>query len=58
MWVLFAQQNTIKTATQTSRINFYFVTCFYSFVRYLHSGHEDVFFRQEDMKNMFFDRKT
>ena len=30
MWVLFAQQNTIKTATQTSIINFYFVTCFYS----------------------------
>ena len=24
------QQNTVKTANQSSRINFYFVTCFYS----------------------------
>ena len=29
-WVLFAQQNPTKTAIQNSRINFYFVTCFYS----------------------------
>ncbi len=29
-WVLFSQQNTVKTANQNSRINFYFVTCFYS----------------------------
>ncbi len=29
-WVLFAQQNTVKTANQNYRINFYFVTCFYS----------------------------
>ena len=28
--VLFAQQNTIKTAFRFSRINFYFVTAFYS----------------------------
>ena len=28
--LLFAQQNTVKTANQNSRINFYFVTCFYS----------------------------
>ena len=27
--VLFAQQNTEKTAKGNSRINFYFVTCFY-----------------------------
>ena len=27
--VLFAQQNTVKTANQNSRINFYFVTDFY-----------------------------
>ena len=27
--VLFAQQNTVKTANQNSRINFYFVTSFY-----------------------------
>ena len=25
-----AQQNTVKTANLNSRINFYFVTCFYS----------------------------
>ena len=29
-WVLFAQQNTVKTANLNSIINFYFVTCFYS----------------------------
>ena len=29
-WVLFAQQNTEKTAKRNSRINLYFVTCFYS----------------------------
>ena len=29
-WGLFAQQNTIKTAFRFSRINFYFVTAFYS----------------------------
>ena len=29
-WVLFAQQNTVKTANRNSRINFYFVTAFYS----------------------------
>ena len=28
--VQFAQQNTVKTANQNSRINFYFVTDFYS----------------------------
>ena len=28
--VLFSQQNTVKTANRNSRINFYFVTCFYS----------------------------
>ena len=39
-WVPFAQQNTVKTANRNSRINFYFVTSFYRFVRYLHGGHE------------------
>ena len=29
-WVLFVQQNTEKTANRNSRINFYFVTGFYS----------------------------
>ena len=29
-WVLFAQQNTVKTANRNSKINFYFVTSFYS----------------------------
>ena len=28
--MLFVQQNTVKTANQNSRINFYFVTDFYS----------------------------
>jgi len=28
--VLLAQQNTVKTAKRNSRINFYFVTTFYS----------------------------
>ena len=28
--VQFAQQNTVKTANQNSKINFYFVTSFYS----------------------------
>ena len=28
--VLFAQQNTVKTANRNSKINFYFVTVFYS----------------------------
>ena len=28
--MLFAQQNTVKTANRNSRINFYFVTAFYS----------------------------
>ena len=28
--LLFAQQNTVKTAIRNSRINFYFVTAFYS----------------------------
>ena len=29
-WVLFLRQNTVKTAIRNSRINFYFVTGFYS----------------------------
>ena len=28
--VLFAHHNTVKTAIRNSRIDFYFVTCFYS----------------------------
>jgi len=28
--VLFAQQNTMKTAKRNSKTDFYFVTCFYS----------------------------
>ena len=47
-WVQFAQQNTVKTANQNSRINFYFVTCFYS--KY------DIC--MADMKYIFFDKKT
>ena len=58
MWVLFSQQNTVKIANRNSIINFYFVTCFYSLYVICMARHEDVFFRQEDMKYMFFDRKT
>ena len=46
--VLFAQQNTIKTAFRFSIIDFYFVTAFYSLY--------DIC--MTDMKNMFFDKKT
>ena len=40
-WVLFAQQNTEKTAKQNSRINFYFVTCFYSLYDICMMGNDD-----------------
>ena len=50
-WGLFAQQNTIKTAFRFSRINFYFVTCFYYFDNICISRHQG-------MKDMFFDKKT
>ncbi len=35
-WCCFVQQNAVKTVNHNSKINFYFVTCFYSFVQYLH----------------------
>ena len=56
--VLFAQQNTIKTAFWFSRIDFYFVTAFYSLYDicmtdmkpcFLTRRHEEHVFRQEDM---------
>ena len=50
-WVLFAQQNTVKTANLNSRINFYFVTCFYYFDNICISRHQG-------MKDMIFDKKT
>ena len=56
-WVLFAQQNTVKTANLNSRINFYFVTSFYSLYD-ICMADKKTFFRQEDMKNMFLDKKT
>ena len=56
-WVLFAQQNTVKTANRNSRINFYFVTAFYSLYD-ICMADKKTFFRQEDMKNMFLDKKT
>ena len=40
-WGLFAQQNTIKTAFRFSRINFYFVTCFYSLCDICMMGNDD-----------------
>ena len=39
--VLFAQQNTIKTAFRFSRINFYFVTAFYSLYDICMMGNDD-----------------
>ena len=47
-WVLFVRQNTVKTAIRNSKINFYFVTCFYSL--------DDICIL--DMKTYFLDKKT
>ena len=55
--MLFAQQNTVKTANRNSRIDFYFVTAFYSLYD-IFMADKKTFFRQEDMKNMFLDKKT
>ena len=49
-------QNPTKTARQISKTDFYFVTGFYSFVRYLSCDKKTGWFRQEDM--IFLDRKT
>ena len=48
VWVLLVRQNTVKTAIRISRINFYFVTCFYSL--------DDICI--SDMKTYFLDKKT
>ena len=40
-WVLFAQQNTEKTAKRNSIINFYFVTSFYSLYDICMMGNDD-----------------
>ena len=40
-WVLFAQQNTEKTAKRNSIINFYFVTSFYSLYDICMIGNDD-----------------
>ena len=53
-WVLLVRKNTVKTAIRNSRINFYFVTCFYSLDDICMVDRRTCFFRQEDMKNMFF----
>ncbi len=47
-WVLFVRKNTVKTAIWNSRINFYFVTGFYSL--------DDICI--SDMKTCFLDKKT
>ena len=47
-WVLFVRKNTVKTAIRISRINFYFVTSFYSL--------DDICI--SDMKTCFLDKKT
>ena len=39
--MLFAQQNTVKTANWNSRINFYFVTSFYHLYDICIYGHEN-----------------
>ena len=46
--VLLVRKNTVKTAIRISRINFYFVTCFYSL--------DDICI--SDMKTCFLDKKT
>ena len=43
-------QNPTKAARQISKTDFYFVTGFYSFVRYLSCDKKTGWFRQEDMK--------
>lgn len=40
-WVLFAQQNTEKTAKRNSIINYYFVTSFYSLCDICMMGNDD-----------------
>ena len=40
-WGLFAQLNTEKTAKRNSRINFYFVTSFYSLYDICMMGNDD-----------------
>ena len=40
-WEPFTQQNTEKTAKRNSRINFYFVTCFYSLYDICMMGNDD-----------------
>ena len=47
-WVLLERKNTVKTAIRNSRINFYFVTCFYSL--------DDICISY--MKTCFLDKKT
>ena len=55
--MLFAQQNTVKTARQISKINFYFVTAFYSLYD-ICMADKKTFFRQEDMKTCFLGKKA
>ena len=47
-WVLFVRKNTVKTVIRNSRINFCFVTGFYSL--------DDICI--SDMKTCFLDKKT
>ena len=50
-------QNTVKTANRNSRINFYFVTAFYSLYD-ICMADKKTFFRQEDMKTCFLGKKA
>ena len=47
----------IRLPIRNSRINFYFVTAFYSLYD-ICMADKKTFFRQEDMKNMFLDKKV
>ena len=47
-WVLFVRKNTVKTVIRNSRINFYFVTGFYSL--------DDICI--SDRRTCFLDKKT
>ena len=51
--VLFAQQNTEKTANLNSRINFYFVTSFYRLDNICIVGRKTCFFKQEDIEPFY-----
>ncbi len=56
MWAT-TLQNTIKTASEISKSDFYFVTAFYSLYD-ICMADKKTFFRQEDMKTCFLGKKA